>query len=599
MRLTLGLLQGALLYGLYHADKHQLWPATTDSLFFTPLLMVFTILPILMISGLGHLPLKTWLRWMLAAALIAASLGVYDVWRSLGTSDWRYSGNNHAPYPSPLFGLFSVIGFYIAHALILAAATDQKRIASYPSYFDNAWKLLIQILFSGLFVGAFWLVLWLGSALFSLIGLHFLRDLIQTVSFALPVTVFAFACAMHLTDVRPAIVRGIRNLLLVLLSWILPVTVLIVGGFLLSLPFTGLAQLWATKHATTLLLSAAAALIILINTAFQNGAVAHDVARALRLSARVASFLLAPLVAIAIYALGLRVGDYGWTTDRLIAASCLLVASSYALGYAWAASRRTGWLTAVAPVNIVTAFGLLGLLLALFSPLLDPARLSVASQVARLHSGQQSASQFDFDYLLRQGQRYGVAALKQLQTSATGKEAALVQSRATQALDKKLSQDQAPTAPTRPDLLANLTPWPQGQTLPDSFMAQDWRQFKDPWRLPSCLKSRTARCDVYLIDFEGDTQPELLLVDHQPASGQAVLFTQKPGASWQVTATLAGHLATCAAVREKLQHGDYQLVTPRRKELEIAGMRIQLEDARTEPPIRCESLTNHPATSHE
>jgi hypothetical protein len=55
------------------------------------------------------------------------------------------------------------------------------------------------------------------------------------------------------------------------MSWILPVAVVLVAGFICSLPFTGLAALWETRHATSVLLSAAALLLVLINAAFQNG----------------------------------------------------------------------------------------------------------------------------------------------------------------------------------------------------------------------------------------------------------------------------------------------------------------------------------------
>jgi hypothetical protein len=54
------------------------------------------------------------------------------------------------------------------------------------------------------------------------------------------------------------------------MSWILPVAVVLVAGFICSLPFTGLAALWETRHATSVLLSAAV-LLVLINAAFQNG----------------------------------------------------------------------------------------------------------------------------------------------------------------------------------------------------------------------------------------------------------------------------------------------------------------------------------------
>jgi hypothetical protein len=59
-----------------------------------------------------------------------------------------------------------------------------------------------------------------------------------------------------------------------------------------------------------------------------------------------------PVVLVGIYALGLRVAQYGWTADRVIAAACLLVALFYAAGYLWAASQYDTWLRPVTTVNV-------------------------------------------------------------------------------------------------------------------------------------------------------------------------------------------------------------------------------------------------------
>lgn len=588
IRLALGLMQGVVLYVLYHAAKNQTWPAT-EELLFAPLLLVFLYVPVLMISAVGHLPGKTLWRWLLVATLIAAGLGWHDVWRSVGAPAWDYGrGVAGVHYPSPLLFGFGACGFYIAHALILASAADQRRIAHYPTYFDIAWKLLIQIQFSGFFVAAFWAMLGLGAALFKLIALDFLADLIKESWFAIPITVFAFACAMHLTDVRPAIVRGIRNLVLVLLSWLLPVTVLIVSGFLLSLPFTGLAHLWATRHAAALLLSAAAALVILINTAFQNGDVASEVAGILRLSARLASVLLMPLVVIAIYALGLRVVEYGWTTDRIIAACCLLVASCYALGYGWAASRRSGWLDAIAPVNIAVAFVVLAVLLALFSPVLDPARVSVASQLARLESGRQGADTFDFDYLKFEGKRYGLAALERLKTRTEGNDAAAVRDKATLTLAKQNKWEKTAAHLTASDVRANLKVWPAGSSIPEALLAQDWGKDANTWRVPNCLKSRGSRCDAYAIAFDTEAKDAWLVVSQGADSNQAAVFALAPDARWQVVAHLPPDFAKCALFRDKLQAGEFSMVAPRQKDLEIAGRRIRLTPS-DNPVVKCDT----------
>ena len=573
-RLAVGMLQGLVLYFLYEAAHRLFWPAT-NSLIFAPALLVFTLIPVLGISGLANMPHRNLWRWLLVATVILAGLGVHDVWRNTGapTAFWDAS-NDKVQYPSPLLWLFGVAGLFIAHTLVLAAAADQKRIANYPTYFDCAWKLLVQLKFSGLFVGAVWIVLWLGSSLFQLIQLSFLRDLLRESWFSIPVTVFAFACAVHLTDVRPAIVRGIRNLLLVLLSWILPVTLLIVGGFLFSLPFTGLVHLWATKHAAALLLSAAATLVVLINTAFQNGSIALEVAKILRISARLACLLLVPLVAIAAYALGLRVAEYGWTTDRIIASCCIFVASFYALGYTWAAVQRADWLIRIAPVNITTAFVILAVLLSLFSPVLDPARVSVAHQIARLESGRQSATSFDFDYLKFEGKRYGVAALERLKTTYQGIDTALVRQKATLTLDKKNKWDRMEPLPNEVDVRANLTIWPKGKKVPDSFVSQDWRTIPFAWKIPECLRTKSSACNVYLIDLDGDSHTEILVVG-RGHRGTGV-FAQAPDNTWQLVAKLPDGSGKCALWEDKLQANEFKLIAPRLQDLEIAGQRIPL-----------------------
>src|SRR5690606_34747472 len=110
-----------------------------------------------------------------------------------------------------------------------------------------------------------------------------------------------------------------------LLSWLLLLMTVLAAGFLAALPFTGLQGLWETGSATALVLSAAAALIILINTAYQDGRADNRPPAILRAAVRVASVLLTPLVAIAFWGLALRIGQHGLTPDRIIATACALI----------------------------------------------------------------------------------------------------------------------------------------------------------------------------------------------------------------------------------------------------------------------------------
>ncbi|MYM74406.1 DUF4153 domain-containing protein [Duganella sp. FT134W] len=585
-RLAVGLAQGLLLYWLYAASRDVAWPATAPYLM-VPLLTVLLILPVLLVSSLGHLAPRQAATWLLSALAVLLALALHDVWRGANSYPLLSNWDNKPVYsPSMLLVFFSCVFFFIAHALVMAGAQDGKRIASYNTYFEVAWKLAIQLLFSGFFVGALFLVLHMGATLFMLVKLKFLHELLENSWFNVPVICTAFSCAMHVTDVRPSIVRGIRTLLLVLMSWILPVAVVLVTGFLCTLPFTGLTALWETRHATSVLLFTAAVLLVLVNAAFQNGQAI--VALPLRVGARMAAILILPTVMVGMYALGLRVVQYGWTSDRVIAASSLLVASSYAIGYLWAAYQYDTWLRPLAMVNIFTSFLVLAVLLALFTPIADPARIGVNSQMARLAKGKIIASKFDFRYLRFEGGRYGQAALEELKRS-TGPDAALLQreAAAVQALDNK-QRWQAPVLSTAPvSVAANMTVWPAGAQLPASFVAQKWDAMQDD-RKPECLTSRNGKCDAFVLVLGGDGKQQVLLVPEQNA-GQGRLFAAGADGNWTVVATPRYSDIACKAVMDKLRKGEFNLVDRPYKDLNVGGRRVEFELSAT-PEEECSKI---------
>lgn len=566
LRTGIGLLQGLVLYLLYLVADYDVWPAI-EPLLFSPMLLASLLCPVILVSGLGHLTRRQLLLWVLLAASLVAALAVYDIWR-MGAR-LNVERGSHVAMPSPALCFVLVAGLFIAHALVLSGARDRRRIAAYATYFEIAWKLGVQLAFSAFFVGITWLALQLGAELFKLVRIEFLSTLVREPWFAIPVTAFAFSSALHLTDVRPAIVQGIRGLLLVLASWILPVSTLIVAGFLVSLPFTGLEPLWATRQAAAVLLLADAGLVILINAAWQNGAV--PVARPIRLSARVAALLLAPVTAIAIHALALRVGDHGWTIDRIVAAACMLVASCYALGYA-AAALRKGWLPLLAPVNIATAFVVLGTVLLLFSPIVDPARVSVNSQLARLESGKVSADKFDFVYLRFDGQRFGQEALKRLAATASGKDADIVRARiaAVQKMRWPWETENTLLKPTA--LAANLRVRPQGTQLPESFLRTDWSVSSGSVYYPDCLRQTGKHCDAYLLDVSGDGKPEVFIIEMN--GGESYVTQENAKGQWQVIAL--ANVVGCNHSGKLAADELPRAVTPALPDIELAGVRYQL-----------------------
>src|SRR3569832_767490 len=323
-RLIVGLVQGVVLYLLYLAiDKHA--RPSTNAYVMAPLLMVPVFVPLLFVQAVGTVRLRTLLLWTIAATALLALLGWLDIWRQWDSSGVRGPTGGDGEMTFAMVA-FTVVGLFIAQSLITAADIERRYVASYSAYFEMAWKLEIQLLLSAVFVGVFWGVLWLGAVLFNLIKLDFIETIIEKPWFAIPVSALATAAALHVTDVRSRLIAGVRTVVHTLLSWLLPLMVLIAVGFTVSLPFTGLQPLWATKSAAGLLLTAADVLVILINAAYQDGDPQHNKAVVMRWSEFAAAVVLIPFVLIAAYALALRVNQYGWTVERILMAATTMVA---------------------------------------------------------------------------------------------------------------------------------------------------------------------------------------------------------------------------------------------------------------------------------
>jgi hypothetical protein len=382
------------------------------------------------------------------------------------------------------------------------------------------------------------------------------------------------AGALHLTDVRAEIVRGTRTLALNLLSWLLPVMLLIVIAFLAALPFTGLDVLWATRRATAMLLTATAALVVLINCAYQDGRT--DGPAILRHARLVAGVALIPLVALAAYGLSLRVQQYGWTPFRIHARACVMVGACYALGYTVAAARSRLALREFEITNVVAALAIIAVLLALMTPIADPARISVADQVARLERGDVSPEQFDFAFLRFNAGRYGEQALERLKRMEAGPNAARISFKANEALDWRSPPParlgaQPQTSPSQRAQNIKVL-HPAGTALPDGFVETDWAGHAQTRQIPPCLTSPKASCEAILVDLDDDGTVEVLLFRETGGTGSA--FRASGNRSWQFLGTVSG--ATCQGVRDALRSRKFELRTPTLKDIEANGRRLRI-----------------------
>jgi hypothetical protein len=571
VRLVLGLAQGLALYLLYSAFDQKAWPATVPMLF-APLTVVALFIPLVVSQALGNLRTTTLLIWSGTAALIVAGLAWYDVWHA-------WPGAPAGVVPSARAFLVCGVFLFVAHALVSCGDADRRIVAHYPTLFDLAWKLGVQVAIIICFTGAFWIMLWLGIALFDMIKLTGFSTFITHPWVAIPLTTIAAAAAIHVTDTRANLVRGVRTLALTLLGWLLPVIALIAFAFLISLVFTGLQPLWETRSATFLLMAAAVVLIIHINAAYQDGDTRPP--HILRVAGTLAAVLLIFIVWIAGYALWLRVGQYGWTVDRITSAAGVLIAGVFAVGYLIAALLPGLWLKLIERWNVYGTFVFLIVLFALTTPIADPMRLSVIDQVHRLNSGVVKADKFDFGFLRFHGGHFGHVALVELRSSADP----IRRDRANSALNGIVFMPPPARAVDRPVAKA-IAMHPVGTKLPESFVRQNWADVdENSGNVGVCIlqdRSKEISCDAIAADLDGDGQQEIVVVLTSFSWWTADVYKEKSG-MWRHIASIN----PCGADRSALLAGKFVTQPSRLPDVVVDGTRVQVvpQIERCAPPI--------------
>jgi hypothetical protein len=578
VRVLIALTQAGALYWLTGTlTAAPSWPASEPSVFI-PLLLACSYVPLILMLGMGQIRPLPLVIWAAIAAVVIIGLGYHDATRGgFGAVFW------------PRFELWLVLAAvaFVAHVLVVDTVIERRAIPPYTRHFDTAWKLGVQIVLAVGFVLILWGVLLLGAGLFKLVGIDFFQRLIAERWFRYPATTLAIAVAIHVTDVQPALIRGARMLALSLLSWLLPLLVVILLGFLGSLPFVSLDPLWRTGHATALLLVAAGLLVFLINSSYQDGASGAAAAangsgtRIKHFAASAGAIGLIPLVALAAWALSLRVAQHGWSVERIFAAAVIVVAGCYASGYAIAVALSPSTLKRIEITNFITAYVFLILALALFSPIADPARLMVADQVARLKSGAIAPNKFDFTALKFDGAGWGHDALLALSQNKDGPDAATISALAARAL----------AAPTRygtivpngtqqsdADMAARITVYPVGRALPAGFLDLVSGPF-NAMTLPPCVRmTRGKTCIARYVTLAPSKSEAILFLD----IGAAYILQPDVAGHWHQTGRLSGPLY-CAAVRGALERGDFSVEPHATPDLVVGAVRLDIDP----PPVRC------------
>ncbi|WP_404333425.1 DUF4153 domain-containing protein [Sphingomonas sp. MMS12-HWE2-04] len=390
----------------------------------------------------------------LVGALVVAWNGTPDDW-SAGEG-WRM--------------VSLLLAVAIAAPLFQAARDEGARRFPYKTVHDHAWTNVVLFAACWVFVAIVFALAWLLAMLFDLIKLDFLRHLLEKEWCWRALIGLGFGTALGLLREHDFVVRLLQRVVAMVLAVLAPALAIGLVLFVLALPFTGLNALWeATKSTTPILLCCVVGALILANAVIGNAPGQERRSPPLRYGAMALAVVMLPLAGLAAIATGLRIGQYGFTPERLWAAVFVAIACLWAAGYLLALVRgRHGWAAQVRPTNLILAFAVCGVALVLATPLVSFNAISTRDQIARLQSGKVTPEQFDWRALAFDFGAPGRAALRKLQASAN----ATIRARANEVAKAEKRWDVKDTskqAQRRVETAAHTRVLPQGSALPDGL----------------------------------------------------------------------------------------------------------------------------------
>jgi len=356
------------------------------------------------------------LRWPWA---VAFAVGWGAVIAFVGWFTASYNRNGEIVEFPFLAGIAAVL---IAAPLFQTIRDEGAWRFPYRKLHGHAWADAVIGAASLFFTGITFLLAFLIASLFDVIGIDALKDLLNEGWFNWMLAGFAFGGALGLLRERDRLVGTLQRLVMIVLSVLAPVLAAALSIFLLSTVATGLDKLWeGWLSATALLLAASAGAVLLVNAVIGDGREERAGNRVLVWSAMVLAAVVLPLAALAGTAMGMRIGQYGWTPERMWGVVAIVVALAYGLLGWWSIWRgRRDFDDVLRPLQVKLAIAVCALMVFLSLPILDFGAISARSQVARLEKGKVEPAKFDWAALAFDFGPSGRARLRDIARSGAG-----------------------------------------------------------------------------------------------------------------------------------------------------------------------------------
>ena len=580
----LALLQGLLLYLAEQGQTHGVWPLAElhGRVCWYSLVLV---VPTMMMLSLHRINDRRFVWQSLGSAAVVMLLSLWAGWNATGAAALA-SDEVLAP-----FGFTMAVAAFVALPWLQASILQRRWSSDYPLLFERAWHNTLSLALTAVFVGLGWLMLVLWGELFALVKIHFFRDLFREKPFVYLATGLLFGLGMLIGRTQSSAIRTARSIVLALLYGLLPVLALIAVMFLASLPFTGLEPLWKTGHAGLILGWVIVLHVGLLNAVLQDGREQLPYPLPLRWLIQLSIALLPIYAGLAVYGLGLRVEQYGWTPARVWAGIALAVLSLYALGYSASFLRSPmRWMPHLPRINIAVSLVVVVLGLLANSPVLDPHRIAVASQLSRFEQSSDN-TQLDLDYLRYEGGRQGVVALRSLlahpRIQADDEKRQEIEELLARQVRWGVAELEASQLAVSPGALRPRIKLATGASEPDDDFLR-WVIVRPEYsQLRSCRAEGNA-CVLLSLDADEDGDHEFLLCNLQNTKSVECELASREATGWRYAGPVnfdANDGKAEPDLRQALRTGRVEVVRPRWGRLHVAGLPSQaVEDRQGDIP---------------
>lgn len=399
------LLQGLLLYFFISEHHSPTFAHFTHNIYGQTMALVLPVLISLSVVKLSDR--RFWYGTVLLTLLVA------------GMAAWAKSTMSGVAFDA------TVPAYHLSLAVLVFFVLPWLQVQSFPTenryryanlsacYSQNTLCAMLTLLLMLLALG----VMALCAALFRLIGIEYFHELFfDTPLFMWLVYGALLGVSIVTCRTQPSLMNTTRNIIRFILKGLLPLVAFVALIFLFALPFTGLTALSLAWSAASLLTTMALSILLLVNVVRETDSAQKPYPQAVRLMVNAAIVLLPVYAALALYATGLRISQYGWTPQRLWAALIIAVTLIASLCYSFSVfDKHAGWLPRITQFNKPLSLLVVILTIAVNTPLLDPYRISVNNQMARLDSGKTQAKDLDLRMLRFDSGRRGNEALSKLQ----------------------------------------------------------------------------------------------------------------------------------------------------------------------------------------